>query len=603
MNRIWSAKRGTTLVEILVVMVVLLIGIMTVIQMFPTGFRVVRAAESRTIASKLAEGEIERWKNMPANLPTAILPIDDTGAVINTQYPGPPFTDFTDAGGGIYGRGNVLNIRQIYGETTVIPVPSYFQFGGGTAYGSQYTLAFSPIDVHDNGDGTYDGLVVKSGELQRRRGDHDFSPPYLRQGQYAIAFDEGGGAQFYVAFPRYPGNGSSPAPVYYINYSYWVENSGKLEMVSVIDQPVDLSNGGSATSYDGDWVTVPVNAPAGFNGVEPDTDTCARGFRPRSGPWSKDPYEYYLADPYLGIIAFNPTGYGRYERTASGVKPLSARVDYRIYDPRILREDRVIPQPAPGATEIPIKLALRFILDAGDPANLNDGDPTDNPDEPTFEGLIRAVDVGGVPKLTLGVPLSEGAYPIVNSSVMIIDLASGLRLDMSAVSIDHAAGVVHLPLEADFVDWDGNHVEVGASLAGKHLRFFYRADGDWSVQCSKAYTNYARDWGIGKRDPDFEHYTVINNRTLTFAACHGGQTVAVDYTFSLDGEEHKIVGESHRISDDTFDCDLNYPAGADLVRIYAVVGTSFRARVIWRDGRNWRYVDMDTNLTRTSSQQ
>ena len=46
MHNLWKGKRGTTLVEILVVMVVLLVGIMTVIQMFPTGFSVVRAGES-----------------------------------------------------------------------------------------------------------------------------------------------------------------------------------------------------------------------------------------------------------------------------------------------------------------------------------------------------------------------------------------------------------------------------------------------------------------------------------------------------------------------------------------------------------------------------
>ncbi|MGC8864068.1 MAG: hypothetical protein ACP5R5_15025, partial [Armatimonadota bacterium] len=68
-NRIWTDRKGTSLVEILVVMVVLLVGIMTIIQMFPTGFCVVRAGESQTIATRLAQQELERWKSMAANLP------------------------------------------------------------------------------------------------------------------------------------------------------------------------------------------------------------------------------------------------------------------------------------------------------------------------------------------------------------------------------------------------------------------------------------------------------------------------------------------------------------------------------------------------------
>jgi hypothetical protein len=31
-------------------------------------------------------------------------------------------------------------------------------------------------------------------------------------------------------------------------------------------------------------------------------------------------------------------------------------------------------------------------------------------------------------------------------------------------------------------------------LADRHVRFFYRADGDWSVQCQKAYSYYQREY-------------------------------------------------------------------------------------------------------------
>ena len=85
MDSIWSSRRGTSLIEVLVVMLILLIGIMTVIQMFPTGFGVVKAGESRTIATKLAQQELERWKNMSQNLPDGILPTSFDGTQLQRR--------------------------------------------------------------------------------------------------------------------------------------------------------------------------------------------------------------------------------------------------------------------------------------------------------------------------------------------------------------------------------------------------------------------------------------------------------------------------------------------------------------------------------------
>ena len=152
-----SGRRGTSLVEVLVVMVVLAVGIMTVIQMFPSGFRVIKAAESQTIATKLAQQEIERWKNMAANLPDGIMAVDENGN-IQYQYPGPPFVDYqlnnpsdpnsgyqqvtvTASGAASYVRGNAFNTRQVVNESTLIPVGTYFNTA---AAGQQVRLQIYP---------------------------------------------------------------------------------------------------------------------------------------------------------------------------------------------------------------------------------------------------------------------------------------------------------------------------------------------------------------------------------------------------------------------------------------------------------------------------
>jgi len=604
-------RKGTSLVEVLVVMVVLLVGIMTVIQMFPTGFGVVKAAESRTIATKLAQQEIERWKAMSANLPTGILPIYENGDVRNGQYPGSPFAAFigdTEP----YARGNVLNIRWIREETTPIPAPVYFTTGTGSDFGSRYTLAFSPIDVYAKGDG-YNGLSVKSGPLKRIVSPSITIMPDLKQGQYAVYYGNEAD-RFYVAFPQ-----DTVDRIYYISYSYWATNPQRgTVLMTQLDQRIPETDVLPYTATG--WQEVIINYPAGYDpvGVEPNTDTCARGFKVSSGNWSADPYEFKLADPILGVLAFNPNAQRLYEYTALGKRPIEARIDYRIYDPRIIREDKVVPDVSDEAEDIPIKLALRFILDAGDPDTIGDGDPTDNPDEPTFEGLMRGID--GRPQL--GTEARDADDLIIPFSMMIVDLKTGFRVGVPNPgkpdegipidSIDYKTGVVNLPLSGCLMDYE-NKIQATVDLRDRYLRFFYRADGDWSVQCQKAYSNYSRVYD--KDLIDYCHYYHtggLNDNRLLFAPCDAEKAISVDYTYivispktgEVDGTgEHRVVGQACRISD-TYDGDGYYfvdipvPVTSYEIKRIAVIGTSFKARVIWRDGKRWRYVDQETNLIR-----
>ena len=131
-----------------------------------------------------------------------------------------------------------------------------------------------------------------------------------------------------------------------MSYSYWiVDNSGNKELRSVVDQPVNPPDGQWAF----EWYTISAGAPSGWTVLEIDegSESCARGFTEQVGSgWSaNDPYEFKLADPIIGTIAFNPSGNGAFEYTAFGLRPLQARISYRRYDPRIIREDKVVPDP------------------------------------------------------------------------------------------------------------------------------------------------------------------------------------------------------------------------------------------------------------------
>lgn len=599
-------------------MVVLLVGIMTIIQLFPTGFRVIRAAESQTMATKLAEQELERWKNMAANLPDGVLAIGEDGTVLNNQYPGPPFS-YTDSAGVIYDgwvqnpdgtwqtvnvggvdrykRGNAFNIRRIVNESTDIPVGSYFSTGGGTQYGSRYTLAFSPIDVQKDSDGNILSPTIKSGDLRRIIGDATTGTPSLSQGQYAIDYSNGG---LSVAFPKDP---DAEKRTYYLSYSYWAVDSTNTSsdpvLFSVIDQEIDVPKGD-----DGSWKTVPLPTPPtpySITEVDPSSDSCARGFEmlDLGENWNpNDPYEFKLPDEIIGIVAFNPIAHGLMEHTGQGLKPIRARIDYLLLDSRIIREDRTISDPVDSTGDIPVKLSLRFILKLHD--------QTDNPNE--FPD--------GYPGLLIGADRTT----TFTESTLAVDLATGLRvlphngtgLDQC---IDFVNGIVNLPQNCDLIDHGGNTTQENVPMAGRHVRFYYRADGDWSVQCQKAYSTYVADRTPGNV-VDYRHFrqdfSVSPNR-LWFAQSEAGKTVSVDYTYS-DGSnssalpvERKVVGEMHKISEQTDSgsysnacfIDLSVPGGWPLRRV-TVVGTSFRVRVVWRDGKAWRHVDMDTNLVSTS---
>lgn len=95
-------RRGTSLIEILTTLVILVIGILSVARMFSGGFVVMKRSENITLASRLAEGEFERLRARAVNLPLGIT----TAA---TPPPGTP----NDA--------SSPNIRQIVGETVRIP--------------------------------------------------------------------------------------------------------------------------------------------------------------------------------------------------------------------------------------------------------------------------------------------------------------------------------------------------------------------------------------------------------------------------------------------------------------------------------------------------
>lgn len=544
--RFLRGNRGTSVVEVLVVMVVLLVGILTAIRLFPPGFASVRHAENVTFAGRLAQYEIERWKDNAQNLPDGVLPIGEVSgnlAVLNDLFPGPPVDD-----------ANASSLRRIIGETTRIP------FGGwstGPQSGSLYVLSFSPVDVRYDSTGLLSNFAVRGGDLSRRIFDSANSSvrpwDWLRPHQYGIDYGQGSNLPK-VAFRK-----SSQARTFYISCSWWESSGGNPELHTVTNLAIHVPPNTA------EWIDVPITPSSSFLGFDNYSDTVSRGFMEVAN-WSSDPYEFRFIDSTLGIIEFNPLGYAQKEFG----RPLEAKIDYDILDLGIIREDKRVPSSMPYR----INLTLNHLKEKGVSQEIN-GDE--------YLGLRPGV---------------------LGDDVLAVDLQTARVIDLNGSKIDHKDGLVELPSMVTLL----GDTPVQLSPAGRNIRFFYKAEGDWSVQFQKAYSQYEREYV--DKELSYRSYFVGpaggvgGSKRIWFAACNSNGVVSVEYDYAdADGRIKKVVGESHRATDVL----SPGPGGEDStyielketpVRIYSVNGISIRARVVWRESERWRHVDLDSTLVR-----
>ena len=366
-------RRGTSLIEILTTLVILVIGILSVARMFSGGFVVMKRSENITLASRLAEGEFERLRARAENLPLGI-------TVASSPPPGTP----SDAAS--------PNIRQIVGETVRIPAPVLEARTTGRVIGSVHELLFSPVSSVDS---------VYSARLQRRildSEDADSEPwRWLRPTQYAIDYDAAR-----ICFRAAPYDRT-----FSITYSYWIETEDERTLRTVTGENIVVPAGAG-------WLDItaggiPVRNIEGFAGLDDRSDQASRAFRllDTNAEWSADdPYQYKVVDSLTGRIAFNPRGHSYKESTPQGVVDLTAHVDYTVYDWGIISETLQVP-PAPPYR---LRTALRDIKQVGVTIN-DDGSP--------YTGLTP-----NHPEDLLVVDEATGQY--IPSSVLSIDHRNGI---------------------------------------------------------------------------------------------------------------------------------------------------------------------------------
>jgi type II secretory pathway pseudopilin PulG len=498
-----AAERGASLIEVLVILVILLIGLGTVIRIFPIGLGTLRTTETRTLAVQLANQQAEQLKADAENLPQGVLlayfdangdrifdatedadslaPYTPNNTIAANAAVNPYYTD-------------VNKYRFIDGEVVKVPPPVITDDFGAA---SIYVAKFGPIFMSDSAGESSQVDAVNDNKYLRVYSApfQEIAAPYRSNGTGANPPDNSGqannylrGSQSYLLDPddSEDDDGSGVAhvllpptrteKVYLISYSYDA-GSGDYRTVDKVPFPNIVGTTGNR------WEPIVLNGTP--IPVVPGSVRVYRLFErvtigagtinwvpenPNAAALTYEPYQYALLEgnlapsANLGRIAFHPSGASYGQRNASGQQAFTAYVDYSVLDWHILREDREVPSSVAGRNgEITVRTTLGNWKREGDP----------NPGNTIYNGMFS-----------------------VNTStpdVVVIDLQTGRRL---------IEGDYTTPSPPEDVDYWINKEDNGSYRSGSviinskrvpggsQIRILYKAQGDWAVSFQKAYSRY-----------------------------------------------------------------------------------------------------------------
>lgn len=634
-------ERGTSLVEVLVVIVILAIGIFALIRLFPSGFISLERSKEQAQATQLARQYLERMKGTPENIPVGIYPVVykiSTGnnlllEVDSTVRPddlgiwNPP----DDVKGALapgwehYFR-DANRIRRVIGETTRVPAPKPVGSNPNdpNMFGGLYQVKFAPILYDDRVFQVYSGELSRRSVSRQNAGDPVCLP--TRNAEQSYYLDPNIGA-IWLPVSQFED------VTYKIDLSVWVLRGSQLERHDYVG--LQLTTDPNMLVSDPDcWPPPPaLNAISGFdlkpfvlatgetfNSIDLDTVHVYRSFEriDINTAWDpKDPYEYKVLEPNIGMVLFNPAGYNYQERRQRQLIPLRANFDYDVYDWHIIQDERRVGSSAPYN----IKLTLDEIKLKGELNN----------DNTRYQGLALP---GG---------------PNADTDLLIVDVADGSTVvnepNKRSYTIDGLKGIVKFEDTVWVRRPDDLTKAFQISPADKTFRFLYMSHNDWAVQIQKATHRYqllprpsGATLGVGQCWVSHEGLLVSGQHAASprmyFPLCDIGKTVVIrEYYWVSEGyvihvaRDEEFVILAPRADDivqlgyisitDHHNDALGFEVHDNIVAAQGVMGTSVKARVIWAPTQrersaeerqlvnpqirfipSWRMVDFDTHLTK-----
>jgi hypothetical protein len=184
-----------------------------------------------------------------------------------------------------------------------------------------------------------------------------------------------------------------------------------------------------------------------------------------------EPYEYKLLDDRLGILLFNPAGYNFQEVRPGRRVPLVARVNYDVFDWRIIRDEFRVPGALPYQARLQI-------------GNLKVKNGSQRADLRTYTGL--------------DIPVADGSGGVETRDILLLDMETGGLYTKNSYQPDQSLGLI------TFVDTDAGTPGLQAQVIlpgqsvptvvpnaeGRAIRALYQANGEWSVQVLMAPSLY-----------------------------------------------------------------------------------------------------------------
>lgn len=581
-----TRRKGTSLIEILVVIVVFLVGILAIVQVFPPGLNILRTTARNSVAAQLGESESQRILGRAATLAEMIVPVTytsdangvtrviiDTGRLNNDLMPPKDQNGI----GKIDRQGNVLltgnpnpigpwqrlsgsNLfNRVIGESTPVPAPRQVP-GLAGGFGGVYSMTFGPAYYYPAGNGIgEDGVVQAYGnDFVRRFADRipdpagrwrdnefifvsgDDSDPAYFNGEDQLWIAPSTARKYRIAFSFSYNNNNSRTDQYDIivqanldpnavpSYALRVGNFWVVSLKKLVSQPDVYGHQMFSEQY---------YRTADFNSIR-----VQRVYQevPLGQAFSADPYEYKVLGTgngfCMGTLLFNPSGFAtRVRSNQSNNEALLARIDYTVFDWRIIKEDVRVPSlDLVGGTLMPKQLKL--VLNGVKTLNGEGVDGT-----PNAKGL------------GFQIPVITGNEAFDDVAVMDLD-TGGVILGNSTNNNDSAWWVDRNLGHISFRDVDGNSnnglsaymcfpTDTGWSprqlvpdITNRTIRVMYQGRQEWSVQPLKSARSYrvSRYLGAAGLSPgecfvggslDSNGNPVGSNRLLYFAPFDRGQKV------------------------------------------------------------------------------
>ncbi len=508
MNR----RTGTTLIEVLVVIVIFLVGILAVVQIFPKGFKILLQSRNASVATSLSRDEAERLKALSENLPGMILPViyRDGVAMVDSSRSssdlGPEGASLDQNGNLLDVDGNVVGpwslysganaIRRVVGETHQIPSTRMTGLAANTA-GGLLVLDFGPTDPNAP-------LNVYANDLALQPVlPADLTLRTLEPGVFDTSYLTGDG-EFFVSNPNLNSVAlllpmGATARTFHLSLSANIAVSSKTTKRDYVDISVAIpatTVGSVSGTYPLYGVTL-ANVLALVSGeslqtIELGTLRVGRQFNRIATTAlfdSADAFQFKVLNPSLGVLQFNPAAHGLTLPSTGGVREaLRARINYDVYDWRILRDDfRLVDE---NQHQLPIP-SLKVASTTGADGLLN-GNILPLESTPTLSGLLdtslaneaRAdnfvlvdLDTGGVYMERLPGDPDTSPSPLIQ-----VDKSLGL------ITFRDADGTASNGIQQKILLPDGTVRDV--DIRGRAVRALYRAKNEVAVQVLMAASRY-----------------------------------------------------------------------------------------------------------------